>query len=1260
MNDEVILILLGLAAVAWILIGPILVFMLTGRVRRLEDEVRHLRRDAASWQQLESIELPSRPVEQVAPAATPTVAEPPPLPIPTVTPFPMRPVAAVTTTAPQTPTARPISWEEILAGRWLTWVGAVAIVIAAALFFKYAIDNNWIGPTARVMIGLLAGMATFAGGAFAMIRNYRLLAQGMAGAALGILYASLFASFQWYDLVPREAAFAGMIAVTALALAFSVVFDAQATAILGLLGGFATPIMLSTDVDTQVTLFTYLLILDLGVLGIATFRKWQPLQLLALAGTVLMWCGWFYQHYTPETLVTTSVLLTLFFLLFALLGVWHNVLRRQPAVPADFALILATPVLYFLGLYGITYDKYFYLHGLLAVALGGVYLGLGAMALARHPRGSAIVLALCGIAAAFLTLAIPLQLTGHWIVIAWALEALLLVEIGLRFGEPRLRWAGLALLTVVQFLLMSYAAETIANPRTFETRFTRPAPVVQYEDRFGQPIVVASPASIEPQWTDVFNGRSFSFLASAVVLGVLAWEYRRRGATLETGARVDHIRPTAAQDLLTALIALVPLSFLGLLGLETFALAKRESWLNDTLFGWLAVWTALAAVALVACAVHFAIRSLRVVAGFVFGLLALLVFVLVVTTFDSVPGHVEGASGFWLIPFFNPRAAGLLAAVAAAAVALNLVMRDRTDAAARAETSPPAEWYANLPALLGVFTYFTVLVLLTLELYAFAVLRDWRNPALAISLLWLAYAVATLILGILRQWAAVRVLALGLFVLTTLKVFLYDTREVEAAVRTISFLALGVCLLFVSYLYRRYRERIRQWMAPTLLLAAGLASPDVAMASDSAASMLERSLKARFPIALDAAASTGGNRELRRLVLTPEVYAVARPDLGDLRVLAVDKTGDDVTEIPYLLRQQSDSSTRKIRPAPLLDLSQREGHTEFLLDLSAAVEPVSELVIEVNADQTNYERNVSIFGADRRDAPTWNQLADDGYVLDHTRGSNRLTVNRVEFPQSRFRFYKVRIDNAGRPPLKIVGAKLYDRALVRAPRTTFPAKIAAQEITRDRKSQLTFDLGSARFRSVALRLSLAYDGDYHRSATLEAADELGPRPPWRLVTRGHVYRVDRGNIKANNQTLAYPQASARYLRLSIENNDDRPLEVTDAKVDSNPEELIVALGDLKRSAHPAYVYAGAELLAAPSYDLAHTLSDADWQAAPALQIGPREENARFQVPQPILPWSEANKVLLWSLTLGGVVLLGFLTLVLMRKAAAVHRNGELS
>ncbi len=106
-------------------------------------------------------------------------------------------------------------------------------MVGAGLFLKYAINEGWLGNTGRVALGILGGVATFVGAAFAMKKDYRVLAEGLAGAAIGILYFSLFAASEHlYNLLPMNAVYAGMILVTAAGLSFAGVFASQPTAVL--------------------------------------------------------------------------------------------------------------------------------------------------------------------------------------------------------------------------------------------------------------------------------------------------------------------------------------------------------------------------------------------------------------------------------------------------------------------------------------------------------------------------------------------------------------------------------------------------------------------------------------------------------------------------------------------------------------------------------------------------------------------------------------------------------------------------------------------------------------------------------------------------------------------------------------------------------------------------------------------------------------------------------------------------------------------
>jgi uncharacterized membrane protein len=141
-----------------------------------------------------------------------------------------------------------------------------------AWFLTLAIDNNWIGPLGRVLIGLLAGAGIVAWSERLYRRGYAGFSYSLKALGSGILYLSLWAAFSLFNLVPAVAAFAAMMLVTAFSGFLAWVQDAELLALYGILGGLATPLLLATGGNHEVTLFTYLLALDFAVLVLAVLR----------------------------------------------------------------------------------------------------------------------------------------------------------------------------------------------------------------------------------------------------------------------------------------------------------------------------------------------------------------------------------------------------------------------------------------------------------------------------------------------------------------------------------------------------------------------------------------------------------------------------------------------------------------------------------------------------------------------------------------------------------------------------------------------------------------------------------------------------------------------------------------------------------------------------------------------------------------------------------------------------------------------------
>lgn len=243
---------------------------------------------------------PTRP----APLAAPDLAAPPAPP-----PAPPR-------VPPVPPPAAPaFDWESLLGLRGAAWAGGIAIAIAGLLFAKLAVDRGVFTPELRVVMMLVSGVGALLGAESSLRKGYATTANAVSGAGIALLYTCFFAAHSLYGLLPMPLTFALMGLVTVVACVLSIRYDALFTALLGLLGGFATPIVLSTGQDRPLGLFSYVLLLDLGLLGLALYKRWASLAVLSLAGTFLIQVGWFGVHMSPaKTLVGLMA-----FLVFGLL-----------------------------------------------------------------------------------------------------------------------------------------------------------------------------------------------------------------------------------------------------------------------------------------------------------------------------------------------------------------------------------------------------------------------------------------------------------------------------------------------------------------------------------------------------------------------------------------------------------------------------------------------------------------------------------------------------------------------------------------------------------------------------------------------------------------------------------------------------------------------------------------------------------------------------------------------------------------------------
>ena len=281
-----------------------------------------LRRQEEFERRLSRLEAASFPGEQL-PSPPPVVPAPvhPASPLPAVTRPSQSPAQPPAAKEPQ-PTREKTGLETKLGLTILNRVGVITLVLGVAFFFKWAVDNNWIGPAGRIILGTVASFAILGTADLLWRKRQQVFAQGITGTGIAVLYLSLYAAFGFYHLIGLVFAFALLFATTCLAVALSLRYNSPAITALGFFGGYLTPLLLSTGEDRPWFLFSYLFLLDASAIALAKRRSWRVLEILSFAFTAIIYGSWLFDlgiaHH--ERLVATVALLV-FFALYSQLSI---------------------------------------------------------------------------------------------------------------------------------------------------------------------------------------------------------------------------------------------------------------------------------------------------------------------------------------------------------------------------------------------------------------------------------------------------------------------------------------------------------------------------------------------------------------------------------------------------------------------------------------------------------------------------------------------------------------------------------------------------------------------------------------------------------------------------------------------------------------------------------------------------------------------------------------------------------------------------
>lgn len=784
-------------------------------------------------------------------APQPSSATPPPLP--------SRAQAAAPTPAPR-PAASGRSWEEMIGQKWMLIVGLVVLLLGGVFFLKYAYDQGWVNPVMRVITSAIAGVVMIVLGEWTFRRKLTYFAAGVFGAGIVILYFASWAAspngwyFPAYKMLSAPQAFAAMCLVTILGMALAIRSNLMTSAIIALLGALLTPVLMSSGENRQIELMSYMLLVDVGFLAVAMWKRWSALAPIALAGTVILFAGWFDAFGDESPKITTLTFGWCFFGLFELYVLLAQRMRRA-------SIYVAQPILLLTGVMTILL--------LVGVELPSAELLLSVFIL------DAIVLGLCQL------------VRWHWprtIVFAWTVLFLFGVWMdrcgsrpAVEVREPLLLWARWAM----GFFAL-FSADILARPfrkrlggnDTLETVL---ALLVTGEG------FLATYLSLRDIYPNAMGALAagfavFAFAVFCVLRTVQSWPRLREGylaaalglLLLAVPLHFDDTYVTFSWAIMGlgliliakwrggALLLAAPLAAVALATVHLAAQLDSNSLLRETAFvlgganitfGLLSVAGLTLGMWVIAGVLSVGKAVVSQATDKVFAVLLVVVGAAMFAVRAAVELPPDGATGCWLGGAVVLLIAGLAMrrswwlltpTVGLLITAFKWVLFDTLARRAGQGVCPDSMIVLNAQFLLGAAlavlllampilarrsrspmpsALATALIVLApllifwagnfevdryVELHRASLHEPGKALQMGLSLWWAIWAGAILIAGFARHVPALRYTAIALFGLTVVKVLAVDMSDVEAGYRILTFLALGGLLVAASWLYHRF------------------------------------------------------------------------------------------------------------------------------------------------------------------------------------------------------------------------------------------------------------------------------------------------------------------------------------------------------------------------------------------------------------------------------------------------------------------------
>ncbi len=737
-------------------------------------------------------ETPVKPTDEkvvqwrpIQPMPVEKIQEPPPIPEPIIRPAQKKEIPFVAAeSTPQkiqvSPTIKPPvpteSWwdkwvknnpdfEKFVGENLANKIGIAILVLGIGFFVKYAIDQNWINETGRVCIGIVCGIIMI--GIAHFLRNtYRSFSSVMAGGGIAVFYFTIAFAFHEYGMFSQTIAFVIMVIITSFAVAISLLYNRIELAVIAVAGGFLAPFLVSNGSGNYMVLFSYLIILNIGILAISYFKKWPLLHILSFFFTLIIYGGWLIDRteFSSEPLPYKNALLfaSVFYTLFLSIILTNNLRTQKPFKAFDFTLMmLVTFSFYAEGMIILSEWSHGDYQGLFTIIMSVINLGLAWYLYSTHKGDKNLLYLLIGLTLTFLSLAAPVQLHGHSITMFWAAEAVLVFWLHQRSKISVFKYSSLIILALMFVSLMMDWA--IANDRS---NASLPLIFNNWQGIITNIVVVAALALY-----------SFLLLKQKADEYVFGLKNKTAGIIMAS---------------LAAVIAYVTCQFYVNLHFET-----QQSFEIPNVYHQLITYIFIAALLLL-------IKKFKpfekptaeiilVFAGFAMYIIS------VGTSYSLVSGVIEKqyASKHLYMHWLNNWALLYLF--------YELIKIFRGNAASLGNGFA---WLINILLIIFFSIECRHLYVSILANDKTIYLYHTQFVKAGLTIVWGVYSFVIIWLGMKHKNKPLRIISLSLFTLALLKLFLFDIRNISAGGKIAAFIMLGVLLLVISFMYQRLKKII--------------------------------------------------------------------------------------------------------------------------------------------------------------------------------------------------------------------------------------------------------------------------------------------------------------------------------------------------------------------------------------------------------------------------------------------------------------------